>query len=871
MKRLLRPLLMPSLLLGLFTSATIRADENSPHFCGATLSIHATTYDWVSASESGDYHTDTYFNSTGLYVSVSGLIANSNLATVSGSGISGYISGGAYGDLELTSSSGVSLTFNGRSYTTMANTTTYTVDLANNMVSSEDTVTYIGSGGTFSIADDGQISGSESGYYLGGIWYVNSSGSESFPERTSPSFTLFGNPYYLAQTWWGTSYDSNGDGNSQSGEEYVTDNGGNMSVGSWSGPAGTGSSTSGWDPYAGSFSDSNSSGTIAWNPRTAPSFAPAQLWVNGALVDWSSGSIGSDGIISDDYTGTTAQGGSITLTIYGSARSYIRDSAAVAVTVNGTAEGEYAQATGFTHSNIHFGGPNQTAPFFCGLTLWVDGTEFPFVGGWQDNAGSRSDVYVNASSGTLTISGNTSDVNSGDVLVNYNGIVSGDFSTSSFEVGSLDIQTQNPGGLPSALWARGRFYQRTGSSYTSGAAIISFTWTDSDSIVLTGSGDAGSLTGSYDLGSAGLFTLSEGSIPVPACPANADGTLILAASPTPENFPPAVMITGLGIWTFLGTAADEGDPSFLAAYYGNAVTAHVAEDNHCLLRIRLDGSVTLCDYDSETHLLGQYKPVPHLFVTNITDSLPMPIYGVDPLQNFALWDLVQPPTGLPDTFLVHGEIWRYSGTDANGNALYDGYYTGQQLSLAPPGTDGLRLVAVTDPIHGDTLGTLNDVRGSVRMRDGSVVYSGSSQGVRINPTLDENNLHTIAADLDITGNVLTFGALTNDAAVAGLTMQFSDSNNVASLGFALGRSAADWSWYHASANPDASAVPMMNLDSGNKLTLYNPANPEQAGITLDPSAGGMSTIRGDLQVHGAIRFLPAGDLDMGPFTNGAQP
>jgi hypothetical protein len=331
------------------------------------------------------------------------------------------------------------------------------------------------------------------------------------------------------------------------------------------------------------------------------------------------------------------------------------------------------------------------------------------------------------------------------------------------------------------------------------------------------------------------------------------------------------MITGHGIWAFLGTAADEGAPGELAAYYGNATTANDAAHNHCLLRIRLDGSVTLCDCTAQTSLLGRYKPVPHLFVTDVTDSLPMPIYGVSPTDGNVLWDLLQPPTGLPDTFLVHGEIWRFSGTDANGHALYDGYYTDQKLSLAPPGTGGLRLVTVIDPINGDTLGTLNDVRGSVRMRDGSVVYSGGNQGARINPTLNVNNLHTIAADLDVTGNVLTFGALTNDAAVAGLTLQFRDENNVASLGFALGRPATNWTWYRAGATSTTPAVPMMNLDSGNKLMLYDPANPTQAGITLDPTANGISTIRGNLQVHGTIRVHPAGDISMGEFTHGAQP
>jgi hypothetical protein len=854
MKRSFYPLLLPTLLLGLFAPVSIRASETAPMFGADPLTVNGTTYTWVSATEDETSHTDIY-DASGSALTVSGLIANADLATVSGTDISGYLLNGTYGNLVQTNSTGISLSLNGKEYTTIDTISTYAVDLENEVLSSTDKFVYLGADGSLNVATDGQITGSETGYYLNGVWYLNGSGSETISDPSPPSLTLFGNVYYLSETWWSDSYDSNGGLHHSTGENYVTENAGYMHVSHSNG----GTSTNGWDPYVGNFSSSDSS-SLTWDPRTAASFASANLWVNGALVVWSGGSIENNGTITDSYSGTALLGGSVTLTISGNARAYSVDGVSATVRLNAAAAGSYTQAGVFTQSSIQNGDPNQTTALFCGASLWVNGTEFLFIGGWEDSANHRSDTYVNASSGFLTISGNSSDAGVGDVLVNYNGIESGDFSAGNFTVGALDIQSQNPAGLPTSFWVRGRFYQRAGSSYASGAAVIAFTWTDSDSISLTGSGDAGSLTGSFDIGSAGIFTLSEGSIPVPACPANANGTLILAASSAPTNFPPAVMITGHGIWTYLGSAADEGDPAFTAAYYGNAVTAHDAGSNHCLLRIRLDGSVTLCDYTAQTTMLGRYKPVPHLFVTEITDSLPMPIYGVDPNHGHALWDLLQPPAGLPDTFLVHGEVWRYSGTDASGKAMYDGYFTNQKLILAAPNTSGLRLVTVTDPIHGDTLGTLNDVRGSVRMRDGSVVYSGSSQGTRINPTLNESNLHTIAADLDITGNVLTFGALTNDAAAAGLTVQFRDLNNVASLGFALGRSAADWTWYHAAANPTAPSVPMMKLDSGNKLTLHNPANPAQAGITLNPASGGVSSIQGTLRVR------PGGDISMGTFT-----
>jgi len=55
----------------------------------------------------------------------------------------------------------------------------------------------------------------------------------------------------------------------------------------------------------------------------------------------------------------------------------------------------------------------------------------------------------------------------------------------------------------------------------------------------------------------------------------------------------------------------------------------------------------------------------------------------------------------------------------------------------------------------------------------------------------------------------------------------------------------------------------MALDSGWGLTLYDPANPSAASIKLNP--GGASSFKGPLRV------VPAGDIEMGEFTNGPQP
>jgi len=94
--------------------------------------------------------------------------------------------------------------------------------------------------------------------------------------------------------------------------------------------------------------------------------------------------------------------------------------------------------------------------------------------------------------------------------------------------------------------------------------------------------------------------------------------------------------------------------------------------------------VTLTDYLAGSTTTGSYSTSTHLFQTGLENSLPMPIYGVDPTASHALWGLTAPESG-PATFLVGGNVWRFIGEDGNGGALYQGYYSGQQLTLGAAG------------------------------------------------------------------------------------------------------------------------------------------------------------------------------------------
>ncbi len=938
MKRFLRHLLLPSLLLGLFTPATIRADENLPMFGGSSLTINGVSYDWNSAVEDAYNHTDYYLNSSGFSLLVTGRNSTPSLATVSGgAGVSGYLSSGVYGDLVQTSSNGISLTINGRSYSTVDTTTVYTVDLGTAVLSSTSTFVYSGSGGSFTAAA-GVITGSESGFEKSGILYVNNSGSEA-SGYTSPnghvydtrdwtttyaldgngqvvptttetytgsygSFTVAangdvsgvesgyksGSTFYLNATY---PVNSTGPGSGSydifgvtyafdSGTAYTNYDSNRQQTSGWASLFNSSTDSgwmnitytsatgvyvvNGWDQYIGSFHYTGTSLNFAWDSRTGQSFYPAQLWVNTTLVNWQSGALNSDGSISDTYAST---GGGVTLNITGQMRGYQTTAQNAAVLINGTNVGTLSLAAGFavTGWTIQTTNPITTysTPLFTSaMTLWVNGTEYPFAAGYGDTAGHRTDTYSNSSTGTLTISGMAATPNSGEVTVSYfNMTNTGSYSDTGytpFSVNGVVIQTSPPPPPdpipdpvygPRAFWVRGRFYSRTAidiNSYTSPTGYsLSLVGNSSVSTTLTGSGPGGSFGGTINADSSGLSVVySSNGTPVAIWPANEDGSLRLSGEVPPANLPPALMVTGMGIWQFLGATDEDSHPGIQAAYYGNAFAANntaAIVGGGRLIKIRLDGTgtVTLTNYLAGTSAYGTYSTQTHLFQTGVTASLPMPINGVlGSDQNNQLWELPQAPDGSPATFLVHGDVWRFT-IMVEGVAQYQGYYDGQSLTLGTDDGFG-RLVTVHETGMADVIGTLNGVRASVRMRDGSMIYSGNFDGTRINPILNANNLYTIAADLDITGNVISFGALNGDAAAVGMTMQFGDANDVASLGFALGRPAADWTWYHAGATPTSASVRMMNLNSSHTFNLFVPGDPINPAVVLAPQPDVVSKI-----------------------------
>jgi hypothetical protein len=284
----------------------------------------------------------------------------------------------------------------------------------------------------------------------------------------------------------------------------------------------------------------------------------------------------------------------------------------------------------------------------------------------------------------------------------------------------------------------------------------------------------------------------------------------------------------------------------------------------CVLKITDEGAVTLVNYLARTSVSGTYSTQTHLFQTGASGGLPMPIWAVDPGANNALWNLPTMSAGTPATFIVGNAVWHYTGTNGSGTALYQGYYTGQTLALAATGSDGLQIVTLTDPAQNGgspVTGTFNSVRGDVRLRNGSVAYAGNSNGTPLDPVLNTSSLQTIQADLDITGNIVSFGALQVDTAVAGVTLQFVDDGTTATLHTALGRPQAQWVWSRAASNGTFTALPAMKLDMTNGLTLYDQtlASGSPPSVTISPKSNGVSSI------SGVLRVRPGGDIPMGAY------
>lgn len=851
-------------------------------YVGNTVSIQGVAYTWSSANENGltKIHTDNYIDGSGHTVKIVGSKLDSSLAAVYAPNDPttdiGYIQNGVYSDYHQSFSGDGSWQMNGVNFTHR--------DVQRDSAMQKNT------NGTLYVSASGHLT-----------LLATSSGHETYgsgqaPVSGQPSITLFGKTFQFHDssitstysigasftTVWTDKYVS---GESTLGISHTNTNGVELY------------SVQVWDPQMGSLnSDAVGSApwldlaSLTWQPRSAPAFAKEQLWMDGTIFTWVSGTVSSDGLITDIYNPTYDPYIARALIFEAQVNDYFFQGNDASVRIGGDTgtvghDGTF-HLSGHSPQNAE---PNRSAPAFTNSNtiLSVDGSSYAFIGGYQDVNNFRTDVFVNPSCGRLTIRAYAG-MHGGNVMLSRNGTVyTGTFLADQFSVSNINISyggSQPSQIAPPAFWIGGKLYLQDATNSSS------YVYATGDTLDLsTNSGNTwlleaanGAFSGQCDVDQQGVFrvyTSDDPQVLIPAIVANADGTPHIPWDRGSYYYylPPAVNVDN-HLLVFLGITYDE---VALAAHYGSPT---LSAQNPWLLKVRLDGDATSpytaihTNYSTGVSTTGSYSSQTHLFQTSSPNNgFPTPIYAVNPNANYIIWSPLTPDsaTGLPASFLVNGETWRYSGTDTNGSATYVGYYsspeTGSQvMTVAAPDASGARVVTVTDPYRGDGTpkqGTLNDVRGSARLSDGSEVYSGNFAGQQVNPTLHPNNLQTIDADLDITGNVISFGALTGNTATAGATFQFQDATLsgtlTASLYSTLARPQAQWLWTRMADSSGASTLPVMKLDATHKLTLYDiPATgqPQNAGVVLDPTPGGVSTIRGILRVR------PGGDIDMGEFT-----
>jgi hypothetical protein len=782
--------------------APLRAQNDNSQpltLIGSSLSIHAETFDWVEASDDGTYRTDVYSTSDLSYsVSVVTKLLVPGLASVSGSSswgtVDGHLSSGSYSENYVESGTPGSGSWE---------TWTYSVDLAATQLawthvsasddgsgnSSSSWVNSAGEWGTRSDSNDGNgnTSWSES-WGEGATTERTREGGSSYEHSPTGGVSLFGRTFGLtsSQSGWSTeTLDGVETANSGWESRAYSDGDSTLEVGSSSDTVSSTASTwiSGWTPEIGSFSATlptagvSDWSAVVWDARTAPSFAPDTLWVNGWLVSWQSGTLSSSGVVTDVYAGA---GGQLGMVISGDAREVVLGNTSAVVSIQGAAAGSVGNnqsfsMTGWTVSSTGAEEPSST-PFFLPSVpvLWVEGLEYTFEGGLSDGNGGHVDTYTaQGGAGTLRLAGSTA--GTAHVAGNlHTAFFHGSLASGAFDITGavVAVSTQPPpAALPEALWLRGGFYAPDDDPATTGVYAWDpagdagpFTLTVAavpGGFGITGADDVGAFSGVLPAG-GGLHFLHAGvdaSAPqvVPVIQATTGTGAALGSGENLDahpGLPLAVEVQG-DILVFKGTLS------------GPARAVYVPEDTRTgkrWLALRLDtraASLTDLGFAPAAVTAGSYDAETHLFSTpHGSGSLPEYVHAADPEVSHAHWRLPLPVgMDLPPSFIVRGQPWWFAGWDDSPNAnvaTYRGFYDGQIMTvehaMQDPAAPVDRLVTLVDPVHNagladpfqETQGTLSGVRRSVRLRDGTLVLSGNALGGQeiITPT-DDYSLHTI--------------------------------------------------------------------------------------------------------------------------------
>jgi hypothetical protein len=620
-------------------------------------------------------------------------------------------------------------------------------------------------------------------------------------------------------------------------------------------------------------------------------------------------------MVQDTYTN---EANDQTLTITGDARGVALNNVEASLVMNATPIGSVngSQIFSVPGHTLVVSPEEQGSPHFVSTAsaIWVNQSPYSFITSYS-GGGTFVDVYKHGTLGSFTIAGG----NSGPAQVTghyQSQVFSGSLSDGVFNINGAGFSLVAPGeDLPAGIWVRGLVYlpSATGSNTfhagEAGAYGICQLTLSGNNVLISGEDADGEFTGTIEATKVGVFLLDlvpqeepvEGSpTTVPAVFVKEDGKLrVSELMPHLVSYPSDIRVTierenQHSYLSYIGTAADDTGSGVPALYY---TWPNANDQDRRIIKIHLDGNGTTrhTQYDSfppiDTASI-RYNPSTYHFRAPVPPttppegesgaaasppSFPRPVFSLEVEAGYRRL-LLEVPESLPPSFLIRGEPWWYSGMDGAVH-LYHGYYEGQEMRLPnAPNEDGRMVATLRDAYHNRHLDNPNQTtegifapdRRSIRFRDNSIALPGDLAGGRELVDLNaEINLHTIQGDLDILGNNLSFGLLQGDRSLAGVLFQFRDTGSAAGLFNGISRPQAEWGWWKSGAAATDPPMPVMQLRPDHTLHLADPipstAEVPRAGIKLDPTVGGTSSI------PGVLRVRPGGDLSMGEFRAGGQP
>ncbi|WP_395744071.1 beta strand repeat-containing protein [Prosthecobacter sp.] len=436
--------------------------------------------------------------------------------------------------------------------------------------------------------------------------------------------------------------------------------------------------------------------------------------------------------------------------------------------------------------------------------VWVNGTTFAFSnskeneaqpGVWVDAYADGNGNFVSvAASGVISIQADgtsnwsgyyvaaDSELGDGGIFVVVNGSPRYDVRASN-GVSILPAQGAPLSGHPSVVKVDGEAWSFGGSTpadatnaatdYYFGASAGKRLWIDATGAVsFTNTANATILAGMGKLVGS-VFVMP--SYDLRACTI---GGMPVAPVGTPQWGPAALAVEGT-VWNFIGTVADDSLPMH-ADYYAGMNAGQVISVN------------------SDLQVAGAHPGVFHDGVFVTTDGSDLRALDSTGAQ---VPPVGTPANGYPLSLRIGGLHWNFMGS-YDGKDYYAAALGGQRLSIDASGA-----VVYSDHVH-----NVSNATGTYA--DGS--YTETSGGTSF-------NAGTIGNDLDILGNVVSFGSLQGNAQTAGVTLQFMDDGTIAMLQNALGRPQARWSWNRAATDGGSTALPVMQLDEQGRLNLYDPA------------------------------------------------